>query len=175
MKVKYRILIAVAPAIFLFDQLSKWAVASGIELGSRVPVIPGFFDLAHFRNPGAAFGMMARLPDSFRVPFFYAVSALAVVLLIYFYLKLDAAERLLPLALSLVLGGIAGNVLDRIRFGAVIDFLSFHIGDVVVEGTLLGRHFSVPMEWPAFNVADAAITVAMFLLLYSALFQKRRE
>lgn len=175
MKVKYRILIAVAPAIFLVDQLSKLAVASGIELGSRIPVIPGFFDLSHFRNPGAAFGMLAGLPDSFRDPFFYAVSVLAVIFLVYFYLRLGATERVLPLALSLILGGIAGNVTDRLRFGSVTDFFSFHIGDVVIEGDILNWHFSVPLEWPAFNVADAAITVAMFLLFYSALFQKRKE
>ena len=174
MKLKYRILVALAPAVFVLDQLSKLTVAAKIELGSRVTVIPGFFDLAHFRNPGAAFGMLAGLSDSFRIPFFYAVSVLAVVLLAYFFFKLEDRERLLPVALSLVLGGIAGNVLDRIKFGSVIDFLSFHVRDVVIEGDILGRHFSVPLEWPAFNVADAAITVAMFLLIYSALFQKRK-
>ena len=175
MKVKYRILAALAPAVFVVDQLSKLAVATRIELGSRVNVIPGFFDLTHFHNQGAAFGMLSGMPDYFRIPFFYAVSALAVVLLSYFFRKLGDREHLMAVALSLVLGGIAGNVLDRIRLGAVIDFLSFRIGHVVVDKTLFGKRFLMPLEWPAFNVADSAITVAMFLLIYSALFQKRRE
>lgn len=156
------------------DQLAKLAVGRWFELGARIPVIAGFFDLVHFRNTGAAFGMFSDLSDSLRIPLFYAVTAVAVVFVGVFYRSLGPGERLLQITLSLIFGGIAGNILDRIRLGAVTDFLSFRIGDYVLEGVVFGRHYSVPLEWPAFNVADSAITVAMFLLLYSV-FRKHRE
>lgn len=175
MRTKYRILLIVAPAVFVLDQLTKWAVARSIPVGARVPVIPGFFDLSHYYNPGAAFGMFGGLGADFRVPFFYIISAIATLLLVVFFVRLGERERLMPVALALVLGGIAGNLVDRIRFGEVLDFLSVHIGDRVLEWDLFGRHFSVLLEWPAFNVADSAITVAMVLIVYSALFGKGAE
>jgi len=172
MKFKYRALIAITPIVFILDQLTKLAAVHWIAAGERVAVIPGFFDLSHYYNRGAAFGMFAGTAESFRVPFFYAVSVLAVILLTTFIIKLDTRERLMPVALSLVLGGIAGNILDRIRIGAVIDFLSFHIGDIVLSFNIFGKHIDLPLDWPAFNIADSAITIAMILIIYSALFVK---
>jgi signal peptidase II len=83
--------------------------------------------------------------------------------------KLDKGEKLIPVVFSLILGGILGNMLDRIRFGEVTDFLSVHIGNKIADFTLLGRHFNFRLEWPAFNVADSAITIAMILLVWSVL------
>jgi signal peptidase II len=172
MKFKYKALILIAPIVFVLDQLTKLAVVRWIPAGERIQVLPGFFDLSHYYNKGAAFGMFAGSAESFRIPFFYAVSILAAILLIIFVIKLDVRERLMPIALSLVLGGIAGNTLDRIRIGAVIDFLSFHVGEAVINFTIFGKHINLPLDWPAFNIADSAITVAMVLIIYSTLFCK---
>lgn len=175
MKFKYKILLTVPPAVLVLDQLTKIAVFSWVEFGSRYPVIDGFFDLVHFRNTGAAFGLLSGMPDGFRVPFFYIVAAIAAVLLALFYRSINDRDVLMSVALSLVFGGIAGNILDRIRLGSVVDFLSFHLDGRVWEFSFLGRAFSVPLEWPAFNVADSAITVAMFLLAYVAIFRSKEE
>jgi signal peptidase II len=142
------------------DQLTKWWVTKAVEVGGEIAVIPGFFDIVHTRNAGAAFGMMAGADASFRIPFFYGIAAVAVVVIALLLWKMRDGERLLPVAFALIIGGIAGNIVDRLRFGAVTDFLSFHWKDATA--------FSVPLYWPSFNVADSAITVAMFLLIFAA-------
>lgn len=169
MTFKVKLLLILAPAVFVLDQATKLAVLRWIELGSRIPIIPGFFDLVHFRNTGAAFGMLAGVRDGLRVPFFYAVAVVAVIALAWLYRSLKDDERLMPVALALVFGGIAGNILDRLRLGSVVDFLSIHIGNAVLDFTLFGRSVHWTLEWPAFNVADSAITIAMVLLVISAL------
>lgn len=173
MRLKYKILVLLTPIIFILDQLTKFLIVSELEIGERIQVIPNFFDIVHFRNTGAAFGMFAGMMPGFRVPFFYAMATVVTILLAFFYRSLGDREKLMPVAISLVFAGIAGNILDRFRMGSVVDFLSLHIGDHVLKFNLFGRHVSIALEWPAFNVADSAITVAMFLLLYSVLFQKR--
>ena len=168
MKIKYRILLITTPLVFVLDQLTKAAITAWLPIGTRIPVIPDFFDIVHFRNSGAAFGIFSGMHDDIRGPFFYGIAVAATILLAFLYRSLHERECLMPLALSLVFGGIAGNILDRIRFGSVVDFLSVHIGDRVMQGELFGRHFLVQLEWPAFNVADSAITVAMILILIAA-------
>jgi signal peptidase II len=156
----------VAPVIFVLDQLTKFVIVYNVLFGDRIPVISGYFDLVHFRNTGAAFGFLAGAADSFRVPFFYTVAILAVVFLGFFYRSLKDDERLMPIAISLVFGGIAGNMTDRIRHGFVVDFLSFHLMDEVLDFSFFGRGYEIVLEWPAFNVADMAITCAMFILVF---------
>jgi signal peptidase II len=173
MKRKYWILVVVVPTVFIIDQLTKWLILTRVEIGERIAVIPGFFDIVHFRNTGAAFGLFSGMPDAVRVPFFYVVAAIAVVVLAMMYRAISDREVMMPMALSLVFGGIAGNVLDRIRLNEVVDFLSFHIGNRVFVTESLGRRIILPLEWPAFNVADMAITMAMILIVISAL--RRRK
>jgi len=138
-----------------------------MAIGDFIPVIPGYFDIVHVVNKGAAFGMFSGTNASFRTPFFFIVSAVAVVVITVALLKLPSSEKLLALVFSLILGGIAGNILDRIRFGQVTDFLSVHILDKFADFTLFGRHFYFRLEWPSFNIADSAITIAMVLLVWS--------
>lgn len=156
MKYKYKILLLLAPAVFLLDQFTKQLVLNHIGFGDAIPVIPGWFDLVHVRNTGAAFGMFASWGGDFRNPFFYGISAVAILILASFFRKLDTADRFYPYPLSLIAGGVLGNLADRIRFGNVVDFLSFHVQDKAVWG--------IALEWPSFNVADSAITVSMILL-----------
>lgn len=175
MTTKYKILVIIAPAVFLLDQLTKLIIVANLDMGDRLPVIRGFFDIVHFRNEGAAFGIFSSAHDNFRVPFFYIIAAIAVTALGVYYRSLGEKEKFMPAAVSLVLGGIFGNILDRIRLGSVVDFLSFHIGNKTFEFTLMGRPREIVLEWPAFNVSDSAITIAMFMLLYSAFFHSHND
>lgn len=128
------------------DLLTKWAVQKSIALHQMVPIIPGFFDLTYILNPGAAFGLF---PGQRWL--FYLVSAVAIGLILYYHRKPEIQVGWLPFALGLMLGGAVGNLLDRIRYGKVVDFLYFHYKE---------------FYWPAFNVADMAIVsgVGLFIL-----------
>ncbi len=165
MKFKYKILLIVAPVVFLLDQVTKFAIVKLVPLGEKIDVVTGYFEIVHYKNPGAAFGMLSNAGSAWRMPFFHVISIVALAVIIYYIVKAPVQERLMPLALSLVAGGILGNGLDRVRFGEVTDFLSFHIQDKVI--------FGLRLDWPAFNVADSAITVAMILLIAS-LFKNER-
>lgn len=150
---KYKILLSVAPIVLLCDQLTKIWILQTLPLGIRVPVIPGFFDLVHFRNTGAAFGVFATLPESIRAPFFYGVSILALFILVYSFYHLTAANNFYAWPLSLITSGVVGNGIDRLRLGNVVDFISIHLQNKEL--------FGIYLEWPAFNVADSAITVSV--------------
>jgi signal peptidase II len=167
MSFKYKILLIVAPMVFLLDQITKALVRMNVAQGGAVTIIPGYFDIVHIMNKGAAFGMFSESGAGFRKPFFYIVAVVAVIVIFAVIVKLSNRDRLSPVIFSLILGGIAGNVTDRLRFGSVTDFLSVHIRDEAAGFTLFGRHFSFDLTWPAFNVADSAITVAMVLLVWS--------
>ena len=152
---KLRVLIFVAPACILLDQLTKTLVIDKIQYGDRIPVIDGFFYLSHVRNTGAAFGILADAPEPLRFWFFMGVSAVAVAILISFFRKLAPGDRFSALSLGLILGGAIGNLIDRIRLGEVVDFLHFK----------LWRGYS----WPDFNVADSCIVVGVAFLMVELL------
>lgn len=154
-------LYAIALAVTALDQASKLVIVSAMRLGQSVPVIPGLFDISYVLNPGAAFGILASRSSAFRSPFFVLVSLLAICLIVYYYHQhLHEPARLPAAALGLILGGAVGNLIDRLRLGMVIDFLDFHVS---------GYH------WPAFNVADASISVGVGLMLLQMLREWRRE
>ena len=149
--------VALAAALFalvlvILDQVTKVLVQNRIGLHERITVIPGFFDLTHLTNKGAAWGMFHSLPW---IPF--GISVAAFVLLIVFLRKLSAGWPERCFALLMVASGIAGNCTDRLWHGAVIDFLRFHWRDVA--------------EWPSFNVADSAICCGVALFVISSFFR----
>lgn len=156
----------IAPAIILLDQSTKWLVRAEIPYGSGIPVIPGFFDIVYYTNTGAAFGMLSDAHAIWREPFFYTIALIALVAIAVMWRRCAAHERLMPVILSLLVGGVVGNLIDRIAFGRVTDFLSVHWRDVVWRFSLFGREWAIPLDWPAFNVADSAITVSMVLLFF---------
>lgn len=133
------------------DQATKLLVLSRFFLGEALPVT-GFFNLVLVFNSGAAFSFLAGAGGWQK--WFFVCLALAISAWLVVMIRHHAMERMLPAALALVLGGALGNVIDRLRFGAVVDFLDFH---------LAGWH------WPAFNIADSAITVGVALLLWQQL------
>ncbi len=140
------------------DQISKIYISSVMSLHASYPVIDGFFSITYVRNPGAAFGFLANATPMFRSLFLIIVSTAAIVMILYFLAKNRSAGMLLTFALSLILGGAVGNLLDRIRFGNVVDFLDFYIAS---------------WHWPAFNVADSAISVGAVLLVVEMFTRKR--
>jgi signal peptidase II len=140
--------LALAAFVVLLDQVSKaWVLASFRYMESLV--VTPFFNLVLVYNSGAAFSFLADAGGWQK--WFFIVLALGISAWLLSLLRQHAGERLLPLALSLILGGAIGNVIDRLRFDAVVDFLDFHVA---------GYH------WPAFNVADSAITVGVALMLW---------
>jgi len=140
--------LALATLVLVLDQASKaWVLASFRLMESQI--VTPFFNLVFVFNSGAAFSFLAGAGGWQK--WFFVVLALGISLWLLSLLRRHAQERLLSAALSLILGGAIGNVIDRLRFDAVVDFLDFHVA---------GYH------WPAFNVADSAITVGVVLMLW---------
>lgn len=165
MKTKLKILGWIVPALFLLDQATKWVVVRTVPLGGSVEVLPGFFDLVHTRNRGAAFGFLANLPEQIRLPFFFIVSFLALALMTVYFFRLKDGRKSSFVYLAMILGGAAGNIWDRVSLGEVIDFLSFHWYDRWVQWSIGDTFLKFKLEWPAFNVADSAITIAVVGLM----------
>lgn len=148
--------LALAAAIVVGDQLAKYAAVQFLAIGKAIAVTP-FFNLVLVYNSGAAFSILSDAAGWQRL-IFIAIALIASVWIVWLLRKYPH-QRLFALALSLVLAGAVGNVIDRIAFGAVIDFLDFHAW---------GYH------WPAFNVADSAITCGAALLVWDALRPRRK-
>ena len=160
LKNKYVKLVVIAGVIILLDQFTKGLILRFLPFHHTIPVIKGFFNITHIHNPGGAFGLMANLSPTLRSIIFLFISSLAVGLIFYFYNKTPAKYTWLAAAFALIFGGAIGNLIDRIRFGMVIDFLDFYIGN---------------LHWPAFNIADSAITIGIGIFLYHLIFKKIPE
>jgi signal peptidase II len=148
---KYIILISLTSLVAVLDQLTKVIVTERFRLGENLAIISGFFDLTYIRNTGAAFGLLANAEPAFRIPFFILVPLLALSAIGYIFKKIPDSNVKLSVALSLVIGGAIGNLIDRIRLGYVIDFLLFH--------------WRYEYQYPAFNVADSAICIGVGILM----------
>ncbi len=150
--------IIAASAVF-FDQLTKAWVLGSFNLYESKEVIPGLFNLVYVTNSGAAFSILADVNSPWTHYFFLGVGAVAVVGLTIAWFKMRAENRLYGIAFGLICGGAVGNLIDRLRFGSVIDFLDFYIK---------GYH------WPAFNIADSAICAGAGLFLIVNILQARK-
>lgn len=151
MKKKILLVLAVAFLIILFDQWTKLLVIDRFYLHETLPILSGFFHLTYVRNTGAAFGFLAQADETWRLPFFLIIPLIALVVLYFFLKRIPDKARSLVFAVALIMGGAIGNLIDRVRYGYVIDFLDFHWKNTY--------HF------PAFNVADTAICVGAGLLM----------
>lgn len=171
---RFKKLLILAPLVLITDQLSKLLIVRLLPEGTTLPVIPGFFDIVSTRNPGAAFGAFASLPDSIRTPFFLATSAVAVVVILFYLARLGDEEPRAFTYLSLILGGALGNIADRLFRGEVVDFLSFHWQDRWSRIAVGPWSLRFKWEWPAFNVADAAITVGILFLTLVMIKSKKK-
>ena len=143
--------LGLALAVIVLDHLTKWWVSATLDYQEFIPVLP-FFSLVRVHNTGAAFSFLADA-GGWQRWFFIAIGILATVIIVRL-LKRHGHEPHLAFPLALVLGGALGNVIDRVVLGHVVDFLYFHY-----------KSFA----WPAFNVADSAITVGAALLIWDSL------
>jgi len=150
---RYRLALVVAVTVLVADQMTKMVVERVMMLHETIPVT-SFFAFTYVRNTGAAFGVLAAAPSAVRLPLFFAVTLLAAAALVSLLRGVRAEHRWVAAALGGVLGGAAGNLVCRVRYGEVIDFFDLHWG---------------ALHWPAFNVADAAITVGVALFLLHSL------
>jgi len=157
---KYGRLLIIAGAIIIADQITKAVVLSKMALYQSIPVIPGFFNLTHIHNPGGAFGFLAQQDASIRIGIFILASSVAIFFIFLFYRQIPKTHPILSAGLALIFGGAIGNLIDRLRFGEVIDFLDFYVGT---------------LHYPAFNVADSAISVGVGIFIVHLLFRKLPE
>ncbi len=150
---------AIAGVVFLSDRLSKLVIETRVAPWDTVVVIPGFFNIIHTRNPGAAFSLLATADPGWRSAVLLSLSIAAVILVSILLWRTTPAEGLLRAGLALILGGALGNLYDRLLFGHVTDFLEFYLGR---------------FRWPAFNVADSAITIGALLVMLELWTGRRR-
>jgi signal peptidase II len=148
---KWKMVLGWVVTILVLDQLTKFIVDRTMSLHESIPIIDGFFSLTYVRNTGAAFGIFSGAHENFRLPFLILVSVLALGFVVVMLKRLRDEEKGLITALSLIIGGAIGNLIDRVLYGEVIDFLDFY-----------WSHY----HWPAFNVADSCITIGVLITLF---------
>ena len=160
MKKKYIILFATAAAVILLDFVTKAYISSAMSLHESFVVVGGFLNITYVRNPGAAFSFLADAPAVFRSVFFISVTILAIILVFYYITKSKIEEPFMIFSLSLILSGAVGNLIDRLRFGEVVDFIDVYVSSY---------------HWPAFNVADSAITVGAVIMILELTRGKKKQ
>ena len=151
MSAKWKFVSGWLAAIVILDQLTKFIVDRTMHLHQSMPLIDGLFSLTYVRNTGAAFGIFAGSAEVFRRPFLIVVSILASLFIVNMMNRLAEKETGLRTGLSFILGGAIGNLIDRVFYGEVIDFLDVYWRDY---------------HWPAFNIADSFITIGVGIMLF---------
>jgi len=148
---KWKLVLSWLVPIIVLDQLTKIIVDRTMPLHHSIPIVDGFFSLTYVRNTGAAFGIFAGSHEVFRLPFLIGVSILAIGFILVMLKRLRDDATGLVTALTFILGGAIGNLIDRVRHGEVIDFLDIYYSNY---------------HWPAFNLADSFITVGVTITLF---------
>jgi len=139
-------ILLLAVVVVVLDQLAKYYIQARMVPGMSIPVIDGVFDITYVLNPGAAFGILEH-----QTAFFLVVALIMIVAICYYYPRIPPGYRLLRIGIGLQVGGAAGNVIDRVKTGYVVDFLDFRV-------------------WPVFNIADMAIVTGVALIIYNTLY-----
>jgi signal peptidase II len=140
---------SVSVASLALDQVSKLAVLHFLKLGQSVTLIPGILYFTYIQNPGAAFGFLASTHAVWRIPFFIVITILAALVVYSFQRFVPSEKRIVRFSLGMIWGGAAGNFLDRLLYGKVVDFID------------AGFH---QYRWPVFNLADSCITIGLTLM-----------
>lgn len=151
-------LLAVSLSLVVLDQLTKAIISARLALGESVEVISGLLHLTLVRNTGMAFGLLSRADLPYKSVIMTVLSVGALAAVVYYTMRSDQGERLTRFGLAFILGGALGNIIDRVRFGYVVDFVDVFYGS---------------SHWPAFNLADSSICVGVGLLLLDSF--RRRE
>ena len=142
MRNKHVLIFSIAFLIILIDQISKFVIRNSMHLSQSIPVIKNIFHITYIHNFGAGFGILQQ-----QKLFLILISAIVVCIILFYSKKIGKKERLLQITIGIVLGGTIGNLIDRIIYGYVIDFLDFRI-------------------WPIFNIADSAVTIGVIFLIF---------
>lgn len=145
-RLPYALLVA---AILILDRGTKLLIQKRFDLNESITVIDGFFNITYVRNTGVAFGIFSSVSSPAKSVLLSVFTACAAAAVITYSVRSPARNRLLQIALGLILGGALGNLLDRLAYGYVIDFLEFYLGSY---------------HWPSFNIADSAISTGVALL-----------
>ena len=157
MKNKFLMLFTIAGLVVILDQATKWLVTRSLSYYEEVNVIPGFLNLIYIHNPGGAFGIFAKNQGSLQSMLFILIAVAAMGLVLYLYKNTPSEYPVLSVGFALIFGGALGNMIDRIRLGEVIDFIDVYIAH---------------LHWPAFNIADSAISIGMVIFGFYILFRK---
>jgi len=156
---KYKAAIIITPALALADQFAKGLIIAHLSPARPVTLIRGLLELRYAENPGIAFSLLQNLPDPWRLWFFAGINLLAAMIMLRLLIASPPGNWRIPAALYLILAGALGNLIDRFRWGVVIDFIRVPLA---VPGT--------DLTWPIFNFADMFISAGIALLLLDALF-----
>ena len=150
--------------VVLFDQLSKTIIAHTLYPAESIKVLGNFFRITYILNPGGAFGTKIGSGT-----FYTIISVFAIFVGLYFFFKTKEEETWFRIGWALILGGAFGNLIDRFRFGEVVDFLDFDFFNINIPSVIqLDR-------WPVFNLADVSVTVAMAIILWQVFFHKKQN
>jgi signal peptidase II len=160
MRRKYWVLLVICFTVLLLDQWTKHLIQARLIFHQTIKVIPGFFNLVYVTNTGGAFGIFGGERGGLGSILFVVVSLVVIGCILFFFVRLKGDEKTLSLSLSLVLSGAVGNLIDRLQYGEVVDFLDFYL-------------FSY--HWPAFNIADSVICIGIGLTALELLIQDRRK
>ncbi|MGP4106909.1 signal peptidase II [Virgibacillus sp. L01] len=145
----------IALVIIVVDQLSKWAIIKTMEVGEQITVIENFFYLTSHRNSGAAWGILQG-----QMIFFYIVTVIVIIGVVYYMQKYAKDSKLLAISLSLILGGAIGNFIDRLFRKEVVDFFDFNL---------------IGYDYPIFNIADSALVVGVILVLIATFIDEKKK
>jgi signal peptidase II len=149
------IIALIAAAVIALDQYTKYLICANLGMYGRIEVIPGYLDIIHIRNSGVAFGFLKGFGTQYKTLSLIGVAAVAVFLLGFLISQVRRDQKLQAFSLALIVGGAIGNIIDRFRLGEVVDFVDAHWQGIY--------------HWPAFNVADMAISIGIVLLLIDEL------
>lgn len=156
---RYKIASIWAVVMVVLDQATKLWASSAMEVWTGKAVIPGFFNLVHVLNRGAAWGFLDSESIDWQRPLFIVITFIALGFISYMLKTTEEADKWMITGLGLIAGGAVGNLIDRVRLGVVVDFLDFYVGNY---------------HWPAFNVADIALTVGACCIILSMLFNRHQ-
>ena len=163
-------IVLISAAVFILDQVTKWLTEVKLSLGESVPVFGDALQLTHIQNQGMAFGIA--IPNKI---LFNAVSIIAAGAILYYVVKFRNEKFLPRFALTIIFGGAVGNLSDRLIYGRVVDFIDVNIPDLYIPSYdlyIVNTPVISLMRWPIFNVADMAVSLGMFLLVFAILVTK---
>lgn len=147
-----------ANALIILDQYSKVMVVNHIHLYESIIIMDDFFSITHIRNPGVAFGLFANLNMEYKSLLFVTISTIAIMAILVIFHQTPVEKTRVHYSLILIFSGAVGNLIDRIHYKEVIDFLDFYVGKY---------------HWPAFNIADACITIGVGVMIFDLFYQQQ--